>query len=936
MEFFEKAHVSKKSPPKNDTKSVEKMKKNLKQMLHGYKKNDNDLIRTSGEMFEDVSEVHTIHDDSTSVSGFSDLDLTKSDDEEEIPADVATEIGGDISSSSEDNIISLHSTEDTSQDVTDRVEQDLEHTSDFLEPISEGDEDIESFSDDLEDRTKPSTSGGFLSSDFEDTTSLSTISDSGSETFDADGLLASKIMEKLGKSPDKSSPVCKKRKLNQAQTSDSKNELSQIKVAKNKKVDKKAYTDDSPIEIVNLKINESDDEILEKSDSNTQDSVSTNVSSPFIEIKATDMPDQSLSDIIGCYKHSTIKKIPSEKQNIVISGNNSSLFSVDDEMQVEDTDSLVPELGDDTIDKDLEIDLDATADSEFLENKENVDVEESEPQIESNDNEISSHTSENTHSVKVYHGNDSCIIIILKHPAKLYIHGKVKIAPLAGTVEVFGHTLREAVNLYAPNNSFAQCLKTVECDNEYYGLFKKLSAYLAVSLTEEIVTSLGKYDGVICLSPLKDRKMEFTDNLYPFHLFTKVTSDSTVNGLSEAANKLSCSLYVNKPARSFEESFEWNEAVGCGVKPLSRGIVCGGKGLGKSTFLRYYINRLERKGPLLVIDLDPGQAEFTVAGNISATIINEPLIGPNFTHLRTPDISYNVGMINTMDNTFRYAQAIAKLIGECRAKYPTMPWIVNTMGMTNHMGLKFLLLTIIHTQPTFLVQIDAKVMKKRFEVPLHPDAIRVLYDNNKYDRLFKGIELPDDLDYNFILTKHVEGSNKHDTSQSPKDERYLSFIAYFGELMNTYDNFLGIIPYSINLSSDVNIVTNVAVPREAVLKVINGKIVALCQLATIDKGKVFILQDNAPLCHGHGLVRGVDLENNMVYMLTPVAAERLRDVNTLMYLDWTPELQGTEQQLPTHLPVPYRGAAHHSHKQHLIAPRRRFNPLQLLKMSRSA
>lgn len=46
--------------------------------------------------------------------------------------------------------------------------------------------------------------------------------------------------------------------------------------------------------------------------------------------------------------------------------------------------------------------------------------------------------------------------------------------------------------------------------------------------------------------------------------------------------------------------------------------------------------------------------------------------------------------------------------------------------------------------------------------------------------------------------------------------------------------------------------TNVNIARDAVLKVINGKIVALCQLATTDKGKVFTLQDNAPLCHGHG------------------------------------------------------------------------------------
>lgn len=70
----------------------------------------------------------------------------------------------------------------------------------------------------------------------------------------------------------------------------------------------------------------------------------------------------------------------------------------------------------------------------------------------------------------------------------------------------------------------------------------------------------------------------------------------------------------------------------------SRGIVCGGKGLGKSTFLRYFVNRLLANGPVLVIDLDPGQAEFTVAGNVSATVVNRPLLGPNYTHLQNPNM----------------------------------------------------------------------------------------------------------------------------------------------------------------------------------------------------------------------------------------------------------------------------------------------------------
>jgi polynucleotide 5'-kinase involved in rRNA processing len=44
-------------------------------------------------------------------------------------------------------------------------------------------------------------------------------------------------------------------------------------------------------------------------------------------------------------------------------------------------------------------------------------------------------------------------------------------------------------------------------------------------------------------------------------------------------------------------------------------LVCGGKGVGKSTFLRYLTNKLLRAvGPVLYVDFDPGQAELTIPG----------------------------------------------------------------------------------------------------------------------------------------------------------------------------------------------------------------------------------------------------------------------------------------------------------------------------------
>lgn len=83
-----------------------------------------------------------------------------------------------------------------------------------------------------------------------------------------------------------------------------------------------------------------------------------------------------------------------------------------------------------------------------------------------------------------------------------------------------------------------------------------------------------------------------------------------------------------------------------------------------------------------------------------------------------------------------------------------------------------------------------------------------------------------------------------------------------------------------------------------------------------------------------GLVRGVDFDENLLYIITPIPAYILPQVNTLVYSDWVPELKGQDQQLPNGTIIPYRTT---SKQRHLMTtPHRRFNPIQLLKMSRKS
>lgn len=158
---------------------------------------------------------------------------------------------------------------------------------------------------------------------------------------------------------------------------------------------------------------------------------------------------------------------------------------------------------------------------------------------------------------------------------------------------------------------------------------------------------------------------------------------------------------------------------------------------------------------------------------------------------------YYIGMINPMDNCVRYVNAVTEVLVDCHARFSNLRWVVNTMGMCNTIGLRFIIHTILHTQPTFVMQIDSNIRKKRFEHQLHDYKVQELYDEWKHVKIFRCCNAPT-LKYAFVHAKAVEGCDKHNTSRSPKDDRFLNYLAYFGRLMNVNSgarSLLQILPY---------------------------------------------------------------------------------------------------------------------------------------------
>lgn len=148
-------------------------------------------------------------------------------------------------------------------------------------------------------------------------------------------------------------------------------------------------------------------------------------------------------------------------------------------------------------------------------------------------------------------------------------------------------------------------------------------------------------------------------------------------------------------------------------------MLLGGKGVGKSTLLRYLVNRmLKVTRSVLIIDFDPGQPEFNPAGCVSATLISTPLLGPNFTHFnKVPIFSYFVGDADILTcGPDQYLRSCRQLLGDCRMKLSlsNVPIIINTMGFTNGVGLDVNLDLIRLTQPLQAVQISSRSTRRNF------------------------------------------------------------------------------------------------------------------------------------------------------------------------------------------------------------------------------
>lgn len=218
-----------------------------------------------------------------------------------------------------------------------------------------------------------------------------------------------------------------------------------------------------------------------------------------------------------------------------------------------------------------------------------------------------------------YHHTTDGIIVVLKRGETVYIRGLCLLSVLHGQIEILGHVINinsPEAKFYSPRGSALLYLKNVtNSDIPATNYLLNLKISNRVILTEKCAVFFCKQ--------LHDPNIRFIEKHISQQIFPK-----------EGIRDLPQIIFDPNEGNLIKTDPRWNEIIDT-IRRCTKMIICGGKGVGKTTFLRYAINRLLMKyKEIRVVDLDPGQSEFSVPGCISVVRVTKPVFGASYTHLQ--------------------------------------------------------------------------------------------------------------------------------------------------------------------------------------------------------------------------------------------------------------------------------------------------------------
>ncbi|XP_072977898.1 polynucleotide 5'-hydroxyl-kinase NOL9 [Typha angustifolia] len=312
-------------------------------------------------------------------------------------------------------------------------------------------------------------------------------------------------------------------------------------------------------------------------------------------------------------------------------------------------------------------------------------------------------------------------------------------------------------------------------------------------------------------------------------------------------------------------------------------FICGPKNSGKSTFSRFLLSTLLRRYKRVgYLDTDVGQPEFSPPGCLSLHMVDEIIPGLTNPRLRTPERCFFFGDISSKRDPEAYLNCTFNLYdhfieGHYLCNEPdspektTSPLIINTPGWVKGTGYDILVEMLRYMSPTLVVQIRISIENKNLPTGM-------FWVNGEEKRPVDLIDISsahqDSLNRSLLIQKDARGM---------RDQRLLEYFKQcFPNDMNITKNkelayaLASLPPYVIPLSKVKVMHLHCQVPRSEIWHSLNATIVGLA--VSSDES----MRPSIPCCVGLGIVRGIDVNKGLLYVITPVPCCSLQTVDLLL------------------------------------------------------
>lgn len=271
-----------------------------------------------------------------------------------------------------------------------------------------------------------------------------------------------------------------------------------------------------------------------------------------------------------------------------------------------------------------------------------------------------------------------------------------------------------------------------------------------------------------------------------------------------------------------------------------------------------------------------GQPEFSPPGCLSLHIVDEAITDMQNPVLREAERCCFYGDISSKGDPESYLNSLFLLYNYFVEKYrcpggEVLPLIVNTPGWVKGTGFDMLVEMLRYICPTIVVPIRTRMQRKNL-----PDGMFWLTGGETEPKVITiDAASRDSLSKSSLKRKDGGGMRERRLVEYFK-QCFSSDISLATNKELAYA-LASLPPYEVSFSDVTVMHLHCEVPRTEIWHSLNATIVGLANSCDTPATAHAI-----PWCVGLGIVRGVDVQRGLLYVITPVAVEHLQSVDLLL------------------------------------------------------